>query len=323
MTTIHHFAFGADGASPGTPPVQGTDGNFYGTTGTGTAYRLTSAGALSPLGPIPGGSAAPLIEGSDGNFYGTTVTGGSFDAGTVFRISPAGVVSVVHNFDGPNGSAPYAPLVEWADGNFYGTTLSGGAFNAGVVFKITSDGMLTVLKNFDFNQSEDGALSTAGLTLDSDGNLYGVTAGGGTNGDGAFFGITSAGTYSVLYSFARRTGSGPYATPMQHTNGKIYGLTNTGGRPVSDGVMYSMDLGLPPFVKLVTTAGRPGMKVGILGNGLNGTASVSFNGTPAKFTISSGTFLTATAPIGATTGFVTVRTHAATLVSSTKFRFIP
>src|SRR5450631_69819 len=322
LTTIHDFT-GADGASPNAPPVQGTDGNFYGTTGTGTAYKVTSAGVFTPLGPIPGGSTAPLFGGSDGNFYGTTATGGSFDAGTVFKISPTDVVSVVYNFDGSNGSAPYAPLVDGSDGNYYGTTLSGGTFNAGVVFKVTPNGVLTVLQNFDFNHPEGGTLSTAGLIVGSDGNFYGVTAGGGTQGEGAFFEMTSAGVYAVLYSFSRRTGSGPYATLMQHTNAKINGLTNTGGRVVSDGVVYSMDLGLPRFVKLVTAAGRVGMKIGILGNGLNSTTSVRFNGTPAKFTISSGTFLTANVPPGVTTGPVTVTVGATTLTSNTKFRVIP
>ena len=41
----------------------------------------------------------PLVEGSDGNFYGTTQGGGAFSSGTVFRVTPAGVLTVVHSFD--------------------------------------------------------------------------------------------------------------------------------------------------------------------------------------------------------------------------------
>ena len=34
--------------------------------------------------------AAGLVQGSDGNFYGTTSEGGTNENGTVFRISPGG-----------------------------------------------------------------------------------------------------------------------------------------------------------------------------------------------------------------------------------------
>ena len=33
---------------------------------------------------------AGLVQGSDGNFYGTTLYGGANNSGTVFRISPGG-----------------------------------------------------------------------------------------------------------------------------------------------------------------------------------------------------------------------------------------
>jgi uncharacterized repeat protein (TIGR03803 family) len=323
LTTLYDFTLGTDGGNPLAPPVQGADGNFYGTTGSGTAYRLTSLGVFTSLGSIPGSSSAPLIQGSDGNFYGTTTNGGSFGAGTVFQLSPAGALAVVYNFSGTDGSAPYAPLVQGLDGNYYGTTLGGGAFNAGVVFRVTRDGVLTVLHNFDFGNSDGGTLCTAGLVLGGGTVFYGVAAGGGTNGSGTFFQITSDGTYAVLYNFRQSTGSAPYATPMQHTNARIYGLTNTGGSRNSLGVTYGIDLALPSFVKLIPAAGRIGMKVGVLGNGLSGTTSVSFNGTSATFTISSDTFLTATVPTGATTGFVVVTRPAGTLTSNTKFRVIP
>ncbi len=69
-----------DGYHPTAPPVQGTDGNYYGTTpyafnGTneGVLYKITSAGKFSVLYVFNGISGAfpndPLIQGSDGNFY--------------------------------------------------------------------------------------------------------------------------------------------------------------------------------------------------------------------------------------------------------------
>src|SRR5258706_12213817 len=72
---------------------------------------------------------AGLLEGSDGNFYGTTSAGGASNKGTVFKVTPAGELTTLVSFNGSNGSNPQAGLVEGSDGNFYGTTKSGGASN--------------------------------------------------------------------------------------------------------------------------------------------------------------------------------------------------
>jgi uncharacterized repeat protein (TIGR03803 family) len=85
-----------------------------------------------------------LIQGSDGNFYGTTKFGGEFFVGTVFRITPAGTRSTLTSFDGIesvlddiDGSLPLAGLVQGTDGNLYGITSAGGAYNSGTVFRLT------------------------------------------------------------------------------------------------------------------------------------------------------------------------------------------
>jgi len=88
---------------------------------------------------------AGLVQGTDGNFYGTTELGGADDKGTVFKITPSGTLTMLHNFDGTNGAVPYAGLVQATDGNFYGTTYTGGADDYGTVFKITPRGKLTTL----------------------------------------------------------------------------------------------------------------------------------------------------------------------------------
>src|SRR5687767_11542562 len=126
------------GGSPHAELVQGSDGNFYGTTAeggsgdSGTVFRMTPAGALTTLVEFADGTntgqypRAGLVQGSDGNFYGTTAEGGANDYGTVFRMTPAGVVTTLLEFSGkgfPNkGSRPDARLVEGTDGNFYGST---------------------------------------------------------------------------------------------------------------------------------------------------------------------------------------------------------
>ena len=82
-------------------------------------------------------------------------------------------------------------------------------------------------------------------------------------------------------------------------------------------------MGLGPFVSLTSTLGKPGQQVGILGQGLTGATSVSFNGTSATFKVRSGTFLVVTVPTGVTSGYVTVNTPSGTLTSNVPFSLLP
>jgi uncharacterized repeat protein (TIGR03803 family) len=350
-TTLHSFTGGSDGAYPYAPPVEGNDGNFYGTTtaggnttvcgsGCGTIYKITPAGVLTTLyefdithGYEPYG---PLVLGTDGNFYGTTPAGTTANAGVVFKITPAGKFTLLFSFDSTHGETPFAGLVQGADGNFYGTTIYGGSVGGGVVFKITPSGKLTVLHNI--NGTTDGARPYGGLVLASDGNFYGANSNGGTvnsncaDGCGTVFKITPKGAYSVLYKFDYTTGATPYITPFQHTSGLVYGDSQVGGsgnvNPCSTGncgVFYSWkSTSLPAFVSLLPYSGKVGKVVEFLGQGfVSGKTTVSFNGTAAKSTVVSSTYLTAAVPNGATTGSVTVTTSGVKLASNKIFRVTP
>jgi uncharacterized repeat protein (TIGR03803 family) len=82
---------------------------------------------------------SPLVQGSDGNFYGTTDLGGTNNLGIVFQISPSGSYTDLNGFAGSpsDGANPNGGLVQGSDGNFYGTTFAGGAHSNGTVFKLT------------------------------------------------------------------------------------------------------------------------------------------------------------------------------------------
>jgi uncharacterized repeat protein (TIGR03803 family) len=99
----------------------------------GTLTTLHSFSGFPGDGTAPVGG---LMQGSDGNFYGTTVLGSTHFRGTVFAIDATGSVTTLHSFSGsPNeGALPFSGLVEGSDGNFYGTTAFGGAHGAGTVF---------------------------------------------------------------------------------------------------------------------------------------------------------------------------------------------
>ena len=68
--------------------------------------------------------------------------------------------TVLHAFDGTDGSASVATLVQGSDGNLYGTTSSGGTFGLGTVFAATPAGVLTSLYSF---AGSDGRFPIAGL----------------------------------------------------------------------------------------------------------------------------------------------------------------
>ena len=131
---------------------------------------------------------AGLVEGTDGNFYGTTFNGGPQNVGEVYKITPGGTLTVLHTFDGTDGDYPRAALIQATDGNFYGTTFQGGTNGQGTVFAITPGGSLTTLYSFCAQTGcDDGANPIGGVTQASDGYLYGTTNGGGSDNSGTVF----------------------------------------------------------------------------------------------------------------------------------------
>jgi uncharacterized repeat protein (TIGR03803 family) len=247
--------------------IQGTDGNFYGTTyegGTGnggTVFKITPAGVETVLHSFAGADGifpqAGLIQGADGNFYGTTAEGGPSGYGAVFKITPAGAETVLYFFtSGTDGRYPYAGLIQGTDGNFYGTTYEGGTSDDGTVFKITPAGAETVL--YSFAAGTDGQYVDAGLIQGADGNFYGTTFQGGTNSDGTVFKITTAGVETVLWSFGSGTdGEHPEAGLIQGADGNFYGTTINGGQHGS-GTVFE-----------ITSAGVETVR-GSFGNGTDG-----------------------------------------------------
>ena len=327
FTTLYSFSNTGDGAFPHTPPVPAPDGNLYGTTATGTAsvvYKITPAGVFTKLATLPAESDGALVLGADGKFYGTTLHGGTFNGGIVFSVTTQGVLKTVFNFDNPTGSSPYAGLMLASDGNFYGTTSVGGTGGSGVVYKLTPAGGYTVLFNFSTSAPANGSEPEVGLVQGSDGFLYGVTSGGGANSFGALFTLkTNGSSFQVLYSFDKTHGAIPTSMPLLHTNGKIYGMTQSGGT-LNEGVFYSFENNLKPFVSpIVVSSGKVGASVGLLGQGFNSATQVLFGTGPGTFTIVNDTYLTAKIALGATTGVITVKEPGGNLLSPHKFRIVP
>jgi uncharacterized repeat protein (TIGR03803 family) len=330
LMTLHSFLNGTDGGYTYAGLIQATNGDFYGTAeegganGYGTVFQITQGGTLTTLHSFDSTDGAnpqaALVQATDGNLYGTTRFGAN--SGTVFKISPTGTLTTLHSFDSSDGANPFGGMVQGTDGNLYGTTSGGGADNDGTIFKITLGGTLTTLHSFD---GTDGASPYGVLVQATDGNFYGTTKNGGSAscpGDcGTIFQITPGGTLTTLHSFDGTDGEYPFAGLVQDTNGTFYGTTNGGG--ANNGTVFSLSVGLGPFVETRPTSGKVGAAVKILGSNLTGATSVTFNGTAATFTVVSKSEITTTVPTGATTGTVEVTVSGHTLKSNSKFRVTP
>ncbi len=130
-----------------------------------------------------------------GNIYGTAEMGGTYQSGVVFELSPgtggSWSESILHDFNGTDGDAPYAGVIFDQSGNLYGTTFEGGGGGGGVVYELTPNSNggwnSVVLHNFFDNP---GAIVWSGVVMDSAGNLYGTTYGDSNNTFGSVYEIT-------------------------------------------------------------------------------------------------------------------------------------
>ena len=357
LTTLYNFCSqkGCTDSGPNAAGlVQATNGNFYGATlsggatNSGTVFKITPSGTLTTLysfcsqsgctdGTYPSGG---LVQATDGNFYGTTYGGGAGanNSGTLFKITPSGTLTTLYSFcsqsNCTDGSVPNGELIQATNGNLYGTTRGAGANNSGTVFKVTPSGTLTTLYSFCSQYDcSDGTHPYAGLFQATDGNFYGATLYGGDGYyyDGTVFKITPTGALTTLHTFCSMQtgcpdGANPQGALVQDTNGTFYGTTSAGGvsPPYNAyGTVYSLSVGLGPFVETQPTSGKVGKAVIILGTNLTGTSSVSFHGTPTTFKVVSGSEIKTAVPAGATTGKVKVGTPHGTLLSNVPFRVLP
>ena len=333
LTTLYTFCTVSpclDGASPA-GIMQAADGYLYGVTdyaggdsNAGTLFKISTTGEFSIVhtfcslancadGSAPG--SAP-IQGIDGSLIGTTRWGGTHGGGVVYALSPLGTFNVVHTFFCANGPCPrgYAPngVVQDAAGNLFGTTLFGGSAGDGTAFEITSTQQFKLLHSFTYGAGTDPNR----LTLGNDGNFYGTTE--GINGYGTIYRITPAGAYTTLHNFTYGGSTVPYTGLYQAPDGNFYRAIEYYGIN-SNGAEYSFNYNLGPLVQTVPLRGTVGTSVNILGNGLTGSTSVTFNGVEAAFTVESDTYIKATVPKGATTGKVSVVTPSGTLNSNPQF----
>ena len=238
---LHAFTDRPDGAVPHGGLVQGSDGNFYGTTvyggtwGYGTVFRMTTNGEITMLVSLDGVTTdqhpiTGLVEASDGNFYCATV-----EPSRILKVTPTGVVTIYGY-----GQGTEYDLLRGSDDYLYGVD-SGNATLGGFIYRWRPDtGAGDLLFQFDYSsQLQNGYYPSGGLTEGTDGNFYGVTSGGGAYGYGVVYRITTNRTYTVMCSFNRGPGlpgaAYPYGRLLQASDGNFYGIAGSG-----DGTVFKM-----------------------------------------------------------------------------------
>lgn len=73
---------------------------FGGSAGTFTFEEVAAFTNAPPASAPPANPAGGLIQGTDGNYYGTSFAGGDFGLGTIFQMTPSGTVTVLASSNG-------------------------------------------------------------------------------------------------------------------------------------------------------------------------------------------------------------------------------
>jgi uncharacterized repeat protein (TIGR03803 family) len=238
------FASAISGSAPIGGLIEFTNGRLYGVARTGgandqgvlfeynpmnnTLVKKVDFALSTTIGANPIGS---LTVAFNGKLYGMTGKGGLNDKGVLFEYNPTND-DFVKRVDLANvdGSYPTGSLVQTSNGKLYGTTLYGGDNGQGCIFEFDlSTGSAT--KKFEFNSPVDGINPVKGLTLASNGKLYGNTIEGGTKDKGIIFEYDPANSiYKKKVDFGDgNTADTPFSTLTLSSNGKLYGTTSSGG----------------------------------------------------------------------------------------------
>ena len=186
-----------------------------------------------------------MIGMADGqtHLWGTTYTGGSnIDWGTIFTADANGDnLHSVYSMSYDSGAHPIGSMVLANNEKFYGIASSSFCGIVGVCYAYDPfSNNFSIIHNFCPGGSNAYNVK-GGLTLSSDGNIYGLCYEGGTNNGGVIYKIDpSTNIYTDIYSFIDSSGYSPFGTLVQLSDGKFYGMTNLGGLN-NDGVIFCFD----------------------------------------------------------------------------------
>jgi uncharacterized repeat protein (TIGR03803 family) len=246
-----------------------TNGNFYGMTSAGGANHHGTLFLYDPVSIIlknrvvfdsTTNGAAPfgsLMRSSYGFLYGMTSTGGNLGKGVIFRYNASyNTYTKKLDFeDALSGSYPEGSLVLGPNGKLFGMTSNSGKKHKGVIFEYDPS-TATYYDRYDFD-CPTGCEPHGSLVFAGNGKLYGMTTNGGALGFGVLFKYDPVThSYTKLYDFDGAIfGGNPYGSLIQTPNGKLYGMTKSGGSIADAGTIFSFDTSTNALTKLYTFNG--------------------------------------------------------------------
>jgi uncharacterized repeat protein (TIGR03803 family) len=213
--------------------IKDPSGNIFGLT-QGSIFEIASgSNSVTTLATYTGNNnsyLAGLVEDGNGNLFAVDEHGGSLQDGTLFELPSGGsTISNIYTFNGANGLYYPFALVSDPFGNVFGFTLTG------IVFELPHGSSTLVVRGSLVN------VNIAGLTVDSNGNVYGVTSNGGAFGLGSIFEIKAGSNKATqLVSFNGANGTGPNSISGDG-GGNLFG-TASGGGPTNDGTVWQLSL---------------------------------------------------------------------------------
>jgi uncharacterized repeat protein (TIGR03803 family) len=275
FSALYSFYLNRGPAVPKGGLARDLSGNLYGTaeeynlTGLGAVYKLEPGGRIEVLYTFAGSGDdtykgymnAGVILDSEGNLYGTTPYGGM--QGMVYKLSPSGTETTVYNFTpAPGGTTASAGVTRDETGNLYGAAQKGGPSNWGVVCMVDAAGREKVL--YSFTGGADGGSPEWAPVVDSEGNVYGTTQGGGSapgsSGFGVVYKVGTSGEETVLHTF---TGGADGGYPNFLTTDKAGNLYGTAWYGVyGGGVLYRIDKSGQQAILYSFTGGADGANPG-------------------------------------------------------------
>jgi uncharacterized repeat protein (TIGR03803 family) len=223
-----------------------------------TPSLVTLAAFSGPDGKWPGGSL--VIDGA-GNVFGAAGAGGlpslGPGRGTIFELVHAtGQLTTVATFGNGTGIHPAGGLTADGNGNLFGVAYDGGSSNSGTVYELAhSTGTLVSLADFN---GTNGINPAGGVILDTSGDLFGVTSGGGSFRAGTVFELAhGSGTITTLASFNITNGQFPESALVMDGSGNLYGTTYAGGAS-SVGTVFEVAHGSGAITTLASFDGTDG-----------------------------------------------------------------
>ena len=263
---IHAFGAPGDGSQLLGSVVLDKAGNIYGTTYGGGANLCGTVFELTPGSNGPWteqqlhsfscyemdgfGPRAGVTLDTAGNLYGTTYSGsenGGGGDGTVFELTPGSngwTETILHSFNGSDGSGPNAGVTLDSQGNLYGTTITGGGYECGTAFELVKGSggwTFAVLHDFRVQNINDGCGLYSGVIVSKSGNILGTTGWGGTANLGVVYALIPNvdGTWQEqTYNCGACGASVSTGVPAKGSTNTLYGTATYGGVNTCGGSAY-------------------------------------------------------------------------------------